>query len=473
MAHSRPRILAVLACLTVCELSLICQAFPYVAAQEAPSRQLNVPPAGRAKSDSFPLADSEELLLRIDNATTVPLTTIPSLQLYVHQEDSVLLHKGEASDGQLVWRPLQAGRYYVVVDNPGATAATVNVSVRAATGKVRGGPGANYATVRLGFVTNRQQTGTTPSTFFGGDPSTELTYGQADITIPRDHRLGELEGPSIWRLELRANPDRHVVLTSVRPSAKTRFLADTRGRVAIGTTKQVLLFVHGFNVTFQDAMRRAGQLVYDLAFDGAPVVYSWPSQGSLLPLAYTKDQRNADLSAAALREVLMDLAGLEGAVVHVIAHSMGNKVLADALADMGAPQRGGKPVLGELALVAPDIDAELFRQAARRLAPTATRLTLYASSADGAMIAAQRVAGYKRAGQAGQDILVLPGIDTIDATDVDTSLLGVSHSYYADNTTILSDIFSLLRGRRPEDRFNLVAVSAGSGQYWRFRPAAR
>jgi esterase/lipase superfamily enzyme len=302
-----------------------------------------------------------------------------------------------------------------------------------------------------------------------------MTYGQADVTIPRDHRLGELEGPSIYRLELRANPNRHVVLAAVRPTTKSQFLNDVRGRVAVATKKQVLLFVHGFNVTFEDATRRAGQLVYDLAFDGAAIVFSWPSQGSLLPLAYTKDQRNAELSALPLRELLVELAGAaDGAVVHVIAHSMGTKVLADALADLGSQPRSGQmPVFGEMAMLAPDIDAALFRQSARRLTPTATRITLYASSADAAMVVAQKVAGYRRAGQAGADIVVVPGVDTIDASEVDTSLLGANHSYFADNTTILSDIFSLLRGRRPEDRFNLVRTSSDAGHYWRFRPAVR
>jgi esterase/lipase superfamily enzyme len=266
-----------------------------------------------------------------------------------------------------------------------------------------------------------------------------------------------------------------VVVTGVRPTTKREFFSDVRNRVGVARQKQVLLFVHGFNVTFEDALRRAGQLVYDLTFDGAAIVFSWPSQGSLLPLAYTKDQRNADLSAQPLRELLVDLVGaVDGAVVHVIAHSMGTKVLADALADLGSQPRSiTTPVFGEVAMLAPDIDAALFRQSARRLTPTATRITLYASSADAAMVAAQKVAGYKRAGQAGADIVVLPGMDTIDASDVDTSLLGANHSYFADNTTILSDIFSLLRGRRPEDRFNLIRTSTDAGHYWRFRPSVR
>jgi esterase/lipase superfamily enzyme len=52
-------------------------------------------------------------------------------------------------------------------------------------------------------------------------------------------------------------------------------------RVNKSGKKSAFIFVHGYNVTFEDAARRTAQMSYDLSFDGAPVFYSWPSQGSL------------------------------------------------------------------------------------------------------------------------------------------------------------------------------------------------
>jgi esterase/lipase superfamily enzyme len=235
----------------------------------------------------------------------------------------------------------------------------------------------------------------------------------------------------------------------------------------------VLLFVHGFNVTFEDSLRRTAQLAYDLAFDGPAIAFSWPSQGSPLPLAYTRDQRNADISAVHLARLLERL--MSGNTnVHIVAHSMGGRVLAAAIQQLNrSNQLKSASVLGEMAFLAPDIDAELFKTAANQIAASATRVTLYASSRDTALRLARRVSGYSRAGEAGPEILIVRGLHTIDASEVDTSLLGLNHSYFADNTSVLSDLFALLRGRSPEDRFGLTPVRTANGIYWRFRPATR
>jgi esterase/lipase superfamily enzyme len=45
---------------------------------------------------------------------------------------------------------------------------------------------------------------------------------------------------------------------------------------------EALVFIHGFNNSFEDALRRAGQLAYDLRFDGPVFAFSWSSEGSFL-----------------------------------------------------------------------------------------------------------------------------------------------------------------------------------------------
>jgi len=65
--------------------------------------------------------------------------------------------------------------------------------------------------------------------------------------------------------------------------------------------------------------------------------------------------------------------------------------------------------------------------------------------------------------------VILPGIDTIDVSNVDTDLLG--HSYYGDNRSVLSDLFNLIRlGAPPELRFGLRPEMHGSARYWIFAP---
>jgi len=103
----------------------------------------------------------------------------------------------------------------------------------------------------------------------------------------------------------------------------------------------------------------------------------------------------------------------------------------------------------------------------RRALSAAARVTLYASSKDTALWLSRRFHGYARAGDAGDGLIVLPYLDTVDASAVDTSFLG--HSYFGSNRTVLSDIYSLLSGLLPVKRADLEPATAAIGDYWRFR----
>ncbi|MFE9423758.1 alpha/beta hydrolase [Kitasatospora sp. NPDC006697] len=293
-----------------------------------------------------------------------------------------------------------------------------------------------------------------------------LSYGEALVSVPDDHRIGAVEKPRWWRLQFRTDPARDTRLTGVHPLAAAEF-ADLAGHRA--ATGEALLFVHGFNVSFRDAAVRAAQLAYDLNFTGLPVLYSWPSKGSVAD--YAADGNAARRAVPYFQEFLRHLltAG-RVAELHVVAHSMGNRLVTDALADLDTtalPPGSGR--LGQLVFTAPDVDAEVFRQLLPRIVRQARGCTLYASSADRALLAARRLAEYPRAGQAGERVLVLPGLDTVDVSRLDTGLLG--HSYFGDHRSVLSDLHGLLRHRHPpQQRYGLVRVPHRDGAYWAFQP---
>jgi esterase/lipase superfamily enzyme len=283
--------------------------------------------------------------------------------------------------------------------------------------------------------------------------------------------MGELESPSVWKLEFKADPAKHVVLEQVVDEDRDNFFKQVSSRALNSMRREAFVFVHGFDNTFEDAARRTAQMAYDLAFDGAPILYSWPSQGKMDLINYNRDGRNAELSSTSLKSFLEQLATRTRATtIHVIAHSMGNRVLAASLREIA---KANKPRFQQIALMAPDIDAMVFRNMAQAIHQTADRVTLYASSRDQALLASARFNGYRRAGEGGDNILVVPGIDTVDASAVDTSLLGALHQYYADNQAILGDLFHLLRGESPKSRFRLRNVHSAMGDYWLFEPAAR
>jgi esterase/lipase superfamily enzyme len=96
-------------------------------------------------------------------------------------------------------------------------------------------------------------------------------------------------------------------------------------------------------------------------------------------------------------------------------------------------------------------------------------VTLYASSEDLPLQASKAVhGGYPRAGDSGENIIVYPGIESIDSTKVNTGFLG--HSYYADEKSIISDMFYIFKnGLRASERAGLNEVAIPDGIYWEFK----
>ena len=110
----------------------------------------------------------------------------------------------------------------------------------------------------------------------------------------------------------------------IRESNRASFFDKLSSRIAKSHRKEAFVFVHGFNVTFEDAARRTAQLAYDLGFKGAPILYSWPSKGSLF--SYAADEATIDWTVPHLKEFLEEIAFKSGAeVLHIIAQSMGNR----------------------------------------------------------------------------------------------------------------------------------------------------
>jgi esterase/lipase superfamily enzyme len=295
----------------------------------------------------------------------------------------------------------------------------------------------------------------------------EVQLGECQVSIPKYHEVGSIERPSILRLDFREDPRKHVVLLDVQPEPPDEFYASLKASVQASQQQAALVFVHGYNVTFEDAARRTAQLAYDLKFDGAPIFFSWPSQGGLLQ--YAVDETNVAWAVPHLKEFLVSVARQSGArSVHLIAHSMGNRALTSALSSIVPRMKNQAPMFHEVVLTAPDIDADVFkRDIAPRITRAARRVTLYASSNDEALALSKRLHGYARAGESGADLVVVDGVETVDVSNVDTSLVG--HSYYGSNDTVLADLFYVLTEPKPaRSRTWLSPVPIGSMVYWVF-----
>lgn len=293
-----------------------------------------------------------------------------------------------------------------------------------------------------------------------------MVYGHCDVSIPPRHQYGEIERPSVLRLEFRENEDKHVVIKSVQELRSSQFFASMRQRVQKSRQKDLFVFVHGYNVTFDIAARRTAQMANDLGFQGAPVFFSWPSQGEFSD--YSVDEASVSRSAPHLRQFLLQIAEQSSAQrIHLIGHSMGNRALADAIRELANHSSRRAIRFNEVVLAAPDIDAEEFRsRIAPAIASAAERVTLYASSNDRALMASRLIHGYSRAGESGDNLLVVPGIETIDVSQVDHSILG--HSYYGSSGPVLRDLQAIFRGESPlRSRSWLQADERDHAKYWR------
>lgn len=324
-------------------------------------------------------------------------------------------------------------------------------------------------TVQLFYATDRAyQNGE-----YGGErdlSAAPVKFGLCEVSIPPDHRMGEIESPKWWHLEFSENPLEHVVIKSTLPLSEEAFFATFARRLSQMSPEvaRTLVFIHGYNVEFGDAAKRTAQMHYDLNFPGVPCFYSWPSNGT--EGGYVSDAEDVNWSVPHIARFLSTLEARDDIdEIYVIAHSMGNRGLVNALLRMADKGSGKK--IKEIILAAPDIDAVVFeRDVAKPLSTAFGRTTLYASSKDLALSASNRLASMKRAGQIiGGFPTISPQthLDIIDASDIDTGFLG--HSYYGDEDSLISDIFNLIHNHQAvAQRARLRAVAWPRGTFYRF-----
>lgn len=214
-------------------------------------------------------------------------------------------------------------------------------------------------------------------------------YSLTAIGVPQNHRPGAVEKPSFGA------PDkgRHFTVMAKRNMDEEEFFGELTAHVSgrIGNSRDVLLYVHGFNTSLDESRFRLAQIVADGGFSGVPVLFTWNSRGGLFN--YESDKEAATVSRDALEKVVLALAKTPGVGrVHVLAHSMGAWLTMETMRDVaiaGHPDLDGH--LGEVMLANPDIDLNVFRQQVARLDPH--HVTIFVANNDRALSLSSRIAG--------------------------------------------------------------------------------
>ncbi len=229
-----------------------------------------------------------------------------------------------------------------------------------------------------------------------------------------------------------------------------------------------LVYVHGFANTFEEALRRAAWIGWNVK--RPVVVFAWPSLGHATPGDYRTDRETAAQSVEALENLLTRL-GLDYDTetdVDVVVHSMGASVLLGALEKMDKKTAPGKAVrFRQLVLVAPDVAAQRVKQDWVSLTKYFEKFaTLYVSDHDLALGISRKFMNPKEGPRAGlaPPVLVTDRIETIFIGPNDFSFTG--HSYHVANGVIADDILELLRyGTSAELRRGSLLSPTGQHYY--------
>ena len=182
----------------------------------------------------------------------------------------------------------------------------------------------------------------------------ELTYGLCHVSVPKKHSLGKIESPSVWTFWAKNDPQKHFTITGYQTRTLAAFSNELQTRVGQSEERSCFVFIHGYNVSFDDAALRTAQPACDLKFLGVPILYSWASAAN--PMRYSKDEDTIALTVRRLSDFLSRLIQLSGAEqIHLIAHSMGNRALVNALDRLAVTPNPGKKPFKQIVLTAPDV----------------------------------------------------------------------------------------------------------------------
>lgn len=263
--------------------------------------------------------------------------------------------------------------------------------------------------------------------FFTADRGRELVFAKAQLAPPSDANFasriatGESAGWTVQRLQR--------LVTSGAASAMAQ----------AASGRDMLIYVHGYNETFETAASGAANLADGINFQGQSALFAWPSGGGLMAYAY--DRESALWSRDGFIDMLKAL-GANPAVgrVHLVAHSMGAFLTLESLRQLKSGN--GDPAIGKIGavvLASPDIDIDQFESAVTRLPGMAERITVISATNDRALAVSARLAGgITRAGSSERGRLEALGVRVADASDHGWGL--VRHDLFLSNDDVRSVI---------------------------------
>jgi esterase/lipase superfamily enzyme len=344
--------------------------------------------------------------------------------------------------------------------------------------------------VELLFVTDRApETSADGTLVYGTGRSASLGFGLAIVEIGSDltwQQLVEMSETSsrsspairvVSRSELgRFPPTPHPFLVingearedpDVRAEYErvaSQFRQEINRRMAQTGDNKVLIFVHGFNNSFDWASSSLAELWHFLGRRGVPLLYSWPAaRGGLF--GYFVDRESGEFTIYHLKNLIRLLASFpEVERINILAHSRGTDVATSALRELIIEARaaGRSPRelyrIENLIMAAPDLDFDIVRQRlmAEKIGPAFGQITVYTTDSDKALALSQTLMSGTRFGRirdtdlGAQEQAIFKIVENVAFIDVQGVRSSTGHAYYLSNPSTSSDIIRIINtGNKP------------------------
>jgi Alpha/beta hydrolase of unknown function (DUF900) len=326
-------------------------------------------------------------------------------------------------------------------------------------------PPTKWIEITTYFATNRQATGSSvPENFFGPERSEDNKnqFGKTVVSIPTARRAGELNLPSLWKLEVgsgqtfrlqaghtagyrcrdgRNGEDHRSEHKEVSSCLRARVQRQFRGRRLANRATRARSLVSRYCRVLQLAFARHDARLLARRRNGSTL-------GRCVRRLSGQHSRSRRIRS----------------VSHRAQH--GQPARHSVLRDRAAKGKN-IPNLRELLLAAPDVNAEIFREKIiPGLAAIDVHRTIYASSSDVALRASKIVHEYRRVGETTDGVLTFKGFETVDASGVAPILRAFGHSYVVDSTKVLGDIADTLSLHFTADQRSLPKQGTPPDIWW-------
>ncbi len=298
-----------------------------------------------------------------------------------------------------------------------------------------------------------------PATLFSGERSVQPSITDVAVSIPSDK--ARAAGTVQWPKKLPPNPETDFAVVRVQPVATVQEGHDWVRRHSAGG--HAMVFIHGFNNTYEDSVFRFAQIVHDSGADVTPILFTWPSRAKVFDYNYDKESTN--YSRTSLENLLKALVEDKNVKdITILAHSMGTWLAMESIRQMAIRDGTLPKKIENVILASPDIDVDVFARQWTELGAKKPNFTIFVSQDDRALALSRYISGdVQRLGQINpaeepyKSKLEAAGITVVDLTKV-KSTDRLNHGKFAESPEIVQ-----LIGQRLVTGQTLTDSSIGVG----------